>query len=207
MDASNENPLDAQLVQTVGSDAGYPAKAMNAQMWDLALTAPEEAGRPGPDRRRSAPAGGARRSGAADPVAPAMPAPRRSDGRPAGPVGQVQAPAFIQSPPEQLAAPVAPAPSTRRRRLGRRLPAAAGGHRGPAGAAPGGTEPALRRGPGQPEPGARPGPGRWCALAHRRRAGRDDHRRQAHARQGPVRQGAHPGAGRRRRPLTQLEGR
>jgi len=45
VDASNENPLDAQLVQTVESftDAGYPAKAMNAQMWDLNMTAPEEA--------------------------------------------------------------------------------------------------------------------------------------------------------------------
>jgi hypothetical protein len=45
VDPSNENPLDAQLVQTVESftDAGYPAKAMNAQMWDLAMTQPQEA--------------------------------------------------------------------------------------------------------------------------------------------------------------------
>jgi hypothetical protein len=113
VDASNENPLDAQLVQTVESftDAGYPAKAMNAQMWDLNMTAPEEAV---VDPAQTAVAQLPQAAPVAPvqqaPVAPAMPAPVDQTAAPAGPVGQVQAPAFIQSPPEQLAAPVAPAP-------------------------------------------------------------------------------------------------
>lgn len=113
VDASNENPLDAQLVQTVESftDAGYPAKAMNAQMWDLALTAPEEAVvDPAQTAVAQLPQAAPVAPVQQTPVAPAMPAPVDQTAAPAGPVGQVQAPAFIQSPPEQLAAPVAPAP-------------------------------------------------------------------------------------------------
>lgn len=109
VDPSNENPLDAQLVQTVESftDAGYPAKAMNAQMWDLAMTQPQEAV---VDPAQTAVAQLPQAAPVAPAPAPAMPAPVDQTAVPAGPIGQVQAPAFIQNgPPEQLA-PVAPAP-------------------------------------------------------------------------------------------------
>lgn len=112
VDPSNENPLDAQLVQTVESftDAGYPAKAMNAQMWDLAMTQPQEAV---VDPAQTAVAQLPQQAPAAPAPAPApaMPAPVDQTAVPAGPIGQVQAPAFIQNgPPEQLVAPATPAP-------------------------------------------------------------------------------------------------
>ena len=114
VDPSNENPLDAQLVQTVESftDAGYPAKAMNAQMWDLAMTQPAEsvvdpAQTAVAQLPQAAPVAPVQQA----PAAPAMPAPVDQSAAPVGPVGQVQAPSFIQNgPAEQLTAPVAPAP-------------------------------------------------------------------------------------------------
>lgn len=113
VDPSNENPLDAQLVQTVEAftDAGYPAKAMNAQMWDLAMTQPSESV---VDPNQTAVAQSAQAAPAPEPApvaaAPQLPA-AVNQAPPTGPVGQVQAPAFITNgPSEQLAAPVTPAP-------------------------------------------------------------------------------------------------
>lgn len=103
VDPSNENPLDAQLVQTVESftDAGYPAKAMNAQMWDLAMTQPAEsvvdpAQTAVAQLPQAAPVAPVQQA-----PAPAMPAPVDQTAYQGGPVGQVQAPSFIQNPPEQ----------------------------------------------------------------------------------------------------------